>query len=98
MPRSPLVPIAALLLCSSLVAAPGGSTVQDVQRTGTIEQTEVHLVLIDAVVTDPDGKPMAGLTRERFKLRVDSTNAPIASFEDHCPAEPSRPAPEAAAI
>jgi VWFA-related protein len=60
--------------------------------TTTIEQAEVHLVLVDAVVTGKGDRPVQGLTKDRFTLRIDGNRADISTFEDHCPAPAPAPA------
>jgi VWFA-related protein len=46
-----------------------------------IERATVELVLIEAYVTDLDGRSVPGLTRDDFILKVDGDVSPIASVE-----------------
>ena len=45
------------------------------------QQVEVDLVLAPVVVTDPDGRPVKGLTRDDFELRVDGKPTVIDHFQ-----------------
>ena len=88
-----------LMLFSALVACivlslPHG---EEPARTGKVEQAEVRAILIDAVVSGEDGRPVTGLTREDFSLRIDGKSAAISGFEDHCPAAVAVAAPVAGA-
>lgn len=42
--------------------------------------SEVGLVLVEVVVRDPDGKPVTGLTAERFQLSEDGVGRAVSSF------------------
>ncbi len=89
--RSPTI---AALLFAALASLPRG---QEPARTGKVEEAEVHVVLIDVVVTDRDDRPLRGLARGDFSLRVDGNDAAISSFEDHCAAAPAQAAESGAA-
>ena len=60
--------ILAFLLAASAVAQP------------VSESVEVHVLEIEAVVIDRDGKPVEGLTREDFVVQIGSRPAEIANF------------------
>jgi len=62
-------------------------------ETPWVETTAVSLMLLDVVVTDKDGKPVHGLTREDFSLTLNGRKRSIYSVDDLCPlvAEPLRP-------
>ena len=44
------------------------------------EEVDVHLVNIDVVVTDKQGRPISGLEREDFVLRVDGEEVELVNF------------------
>jgi len=48
---------------------------------GLVERVETELVLIEAYVTDKNGRPIENLTADDFTLVVDGKASPIASFE-----------------
>ena len=51
------------------------------------EEVKVRLMLIDALVTDKAGKPVRGLTKDDFQMRVKNTIKPIDTFDEICAAE-----------
>jgi VWFA-related protein len=86
-------PHALLFLCFATLA--GGQAIQVPPAPNpaqpTIRQT-VNNVLLDVVVTDRNGQPIKGLTKERFQLLENGVPQQIAFFEEH-QAEPALPAP-----
>src|SRR5882724_2165979 len=66
-------------------------------RIPTPEHVEARVVLIDTIVTGEGGRPVPGLTKDHFTLRIDGKNAAIAAFEDHCRAATSSEGPAPAA-
>ncbi len=53
--------------------------------TGIVESTEVSLMLLDVVAQDRDGKPMRGLKRGDFAVRIDGRAWTIETADDLCP-------------
>ncbi len=53
--------------------------------SGAVLESNAQLVLVDVVVTD-HGRPVAGLSRDRFHIDEDGHEQPIASFEELKPA------------
>ncbi len=56
-----------------------------------------HLVLLDVTVTDKQGHPVAGLTKDDFKLLEDGQPQIIKFFEEHAPVDPAEIARQKAA-
>ncbi len=86
-PRMLTVPrgrAAAITLLVTFVCLCGPGLPYPAERVEGQEKVEVSLVLLDAVVTDSDGRPIIGLGREDFDLIVDNTRVPIASVELEC--------------
>jgi hypothetical protein len=54
----------------------------DGSATATIE-SEVQLVIVDAVVTGAHGKPVEGLPKEEFQVFENGQPQIITSFEEH---------------
>src|SRR5438046_1960828 len=50
------------------------------QLSRTTESIDVNVIEIDAVVLDAQGKPVTGLTRSDFELRVGGRKRPISNF------------------
>jgi VWFA-related protein len=83
--RSLPFPIA---LSALIMAVAGGialATAQESQPTDPTlapfaEQVEVRVVNVDVVVTDRDGQPVGGLTREDFVVLEDGRPQPITNF------------------
>ena len=63
------------LLCLLLIAPPAAA-----QEPQYAETVEVRLHNLDAVVTDRDGKPVTGLTKEDFVVLEDGVPQPITNF------------------
>ncbi|MFQ5719276.1 MAG: hypothetical protein ACE5IK_06980 [Acidobacteriota bacterium] len=53
-------------------------------ESGLIENVEVSLTFLDVEVLDRDGRPMPGLTKDDFKVRVGARQWPIYSLDDFC--------------
>ena len=51
--------------------------------TGTTLHVNSRAVLIDVMVTDKDGKPVKGLTKDAFRVSEEGKPQPIAYFEEH---------------
>ena len=50
-----------------------------------------QLVLVPVIVSDKNGKHLAGLTKDQFRIEEDGKARDIALFEDVLPGEPSAP-------
>jgi VWFA-related protein len=87
-----------LLLCAAAAASqaievPSTAQTNPAQPSATIRQT-VNNVLVDVVVTDKNGQPIKGLSKERFQLLENGAAQQIAFFEEHqAKPAPSAPAP-----
>ena len=57
---------------------------------------DTHLVLLDVTVADKQGHPVAGLTKDDFKLLEDGQPQTIKFFEEHSPVDPAEIAREKA--
>jgi len=63
-------------------AAVGFAGAQDAPRdTGYEETVDVRLSILDVVVVDRKGRPLTGLTRDDFEVRVDRKRREIASID-----------------
>jgi VWFA-related protein len=74
----------ALLLTSALAAAMQGQAPPAQDAAGdatTILRTTVRRVVLDVVVTDPQGAPVRGLTKEDFKVTEDGKPQSIVAFD-----------------
>jgi VWFA-related protein len=58
---------------------------------------DTHLVLMDVTVVDKQGHPVAGLTKDDFKLTEDGQPQTIKFFEEHAPVDPAEIARQKAA-
>jgi VWFA-related protein len=58
---------------------------------------DTHLVLLDVTVMDKQGHPVAGLTKNDFKLLEDGQPQTIKVFEEHAPVDPAEIARQKAA-
>ena len=54
------------------------------RSTDFVEQAETRLVLLDVVVTDKDGRPIRGLTKDDFSVSVDWRSWRLVSVDDFC--------------
>jgi len=90
----------ATALAASLLALPAAAPAQRRESAPAdpptfADRLEVEIVNLDVVVTDAAGKPVEGLGREDFELRVDGEPTPIANFYAVGPEEPAAaPAPD----
>jgi VWFA-related protein len=78
--------IASFLLAVSLAAAQAPPASPDNQ---TILKQTVNNVLVDIVVTDKNGQPINGLTKDQFHLAENGAPQTIAFFEEHNDAPPA---------
>ena len=53
-------------------------------ESSLIETTEISLILLDVVVTDKQGRPIRGLTKDDFTIRLNGRVFPIYSVDDLC--------------
>jgi len=60
---------------------------------GFAERTGRSLMFIDVNAVDRDGRPLTGLVKEDFKLRIDYTWRAIYSVDDLCPCGEATPEP-----
>ena len=75
----------AAVLAALLLALPGAVRAQPPEQDPPdtplfLERLDVEIVNLDVVVTDRRGRPVTGLTREDFELRVDGEPTPIENF------------------
>lgn len=52
-----------------------------------VESTEVRLMLIDVEATDSKHRPLCGLKKGDFAVRVDGRSRPVYSVDDSCPCQ-----------
>jgi len=71
-----------LALCLSALAFSQTTPKSDSQSAATF-QSNVRVVLLDVVVTDPSGAPVTGLTQDNFRVEEDGKQQKIASFVEH---------------
>ncbi|MGB6853273.1 MAG: VWA domain-containing protein [Thermoanaerobaculia bacterium] len=73
---------AVLALGVALGAFPAGSQQPSAEPDGEIhiETVEVEVINIDVYVTDKNGEPVRGLTKDDFVLSVDSRGVPVSNF------------------
>jgi VWFA-related protein len=65
------------LLPAALIA---GAEQPQVPMTRTSETIRVSVIEVDVVVLDANGKPVAGLTRDDFELKIGGRRRPISNF------------------
>jgi len=82
-----------LLPVAATVLSPAGAAVLPAQPTESfIDTVDVQVVEVDVVVTDRNGRPVKGLTREDFELSVDGQPVEITNFfESEVFQEPAEP-------
>src|SRR5437870_4860548 len=68
------------------------------QLSRTTESIDVNVIEVDAVVLDAQGKPVPGLTRNDFELRVGGRKRPISNFYEVNRVSRAVSQPEEAAI
>src|SRR5437899_506019 len=56
-------------------------------RLGLVERAGVSLTLLDVEVTDERGKPLRGLKKEDFRVRLNGREWPLYSVDDLCTCE-----------
>jgi len=80
-----LISIAALAasLSAPLIAQGTPAAQETAADTGTTLQVTSRAVLIDVMVTDKDGKPVKGLTKDSFRVYEQGKPQTIAYFEEH---------------
>jgi len=90
--RPRLAPCAAALV--GLLAADGASAAPAQRESGLVERVEVELLLLDVHALDEQGRPMYGLKRQEFDVRLGGQPWPVKTLDDLCPpaAEPAAPA------
>ena len=52
--------------------------------SGLVENVEVRLVIVDVLVLDRKGNPVAGLAADDFDVEVNGHSVPLVSFDDTC--------------
>ncbi len=72
--------IATCLLLGWLASSATSRADDEIWQTVFRGSTEVNVVNLDVVVTDQDGRPVKGLTREDFKLITDGEPTEISNF------------------
>ncbi len=92
-------PLSRSAVLSALAAAclGGALAAQPAADAGFSESIDVDVVDVDVFVSDRAGRPVPGLTREDFELRVDGKPAAITNFAAGARAAEGSPAPVAGA-
>ncbi len=62
---------------------------QETPATAPAIKVESRIVLVDVVVTDPQGQAVPGLRKENFQVTEDGAAQSISSFEEHQGAQPA---------
>jgi VWFA-related protein len=70
-----------LVVLAVLVVQPATAQTEQPTRSELEERVEVHLHLIDICATDRKGRPITGLDREDFRLRIDDREREIVSLD-----------------
>lgn len=80
-----------LVLCSSVAASPQSQTSPS-NSTGSVPtlRTRAQLVVVDVVVTNNKGEPVAGLKKEDFEVSEDGKPQSVSVFEEHRGAPPTQ--------
>ena len=97
--RSARVALAATLWLSHVAVTPGQDSPETTDKVepldiGLTERTGTSLLFIDVEALDKLGRPMPGLIKEDFKIRVNYVPRKIYSVDDLCPClAESEPAP-----
>ena len=82
---------------SAVLVLAGSATLQAQPDQTFIDTLDVQVVEVDVVVTDRNGRPVRGLTREDFELYVDGEPVEITNFfESELLGQPAEPADRAA--
>jgi len=64
---------------------PGLTIAADNEEPTTVIRTTTRRVVVNVVVTGPDGKPVPGLTEQNFKVFEDGKPQSVRAFEVHSP-------------
>lgn len=75
------MPLVALLVAAW---APAGAVVDEPRPSTVEEETGVHLVLVDAVVLDRQGRPVGDLTLDDFEVLVDRRIREVDTLDVAC--------------
>jgi VWFA-related protein len=79
----------AAAICTGLVVATASPSSDDVRPeplpTDKVEEVEVRIMILDAVVLDRDGNPVSDLGIDDFELIVDGRFVPVATLDVACP-------------
>src|ERR1035438_2252336 len=86
----------ACLMGGAVLGAQQPTAIQKENGVYTLHE-DTHLVLLDVTVTDNHGHPVAGLTKDDFKLLEDGQPQAIKFFEEHAPVDPAEIARQKAA-
>jgi len=94
--RTRLLLAAALLMGTMLTGTMGAKTnvassqaplptpaAPDAQQPGLVIRQSVRRVIVDVVVSDPNGKPVSGLTADDFSITEDGKPQRVRSFDVH---------------
>ncbi len=82
---------------ATLLVLSGAAAVQAQPDQTFIDTLDVQVVEVDVVVTDRNGRPVRGLTRDDFELSVDGEPVEITNFfESELLGQPAEPADRAA--
>ena len=87
---------AALVAAGLLTVSPAVQVAQGEEApapSGLIETSGISLILLDVEVQDKQGRPMPGLTKRDFTVRLDLFEREIYSVDDFCPAAPESAGP-----
>jgi hypothetical protein len=88
--------LSACLMVGAVLCAQQPAAIQSEDGVYTLH-ADTHLVLLDVTVTDTQGHPVAGLTKNDFRLLEDGQPQTIKFFEEHAPVGPAEIAKEKAA-
>ena len=86
----------ACLMGGAVLCAQQSAGVQSENGVYTLH-ADTHLVLLDVTVMDKQKHPLAGLTKDDFKLLEDGQPQTIKFFEEHAPVDPAEIARQKAA-
>ncbi|HTT20332.1 MAG TPA: VWA domain-containing protein [Candidatus Sulfotelmatobacter sp.] len=77
-----------------MAGGPSGAQIPVSPNTNPTFHTATHLVVVNVVATDRDGKPISGLKKQDFKLSEDGKVQSIQVFESHMPSRQSSVVPD----
>ncbi len=78
---TPICTLSLLVLLSAVApAAPQPAEQEEPPATTFFETVDVEVATVEVFVSDRQGTPVTGLTRDDFELRVDGRPAPITNF------------------